>query len=137
MDKDGKPWSQRRLANVLGIETNQAVWNLEKRDTALDIERRRFLSELFGIPPLLFGIITLDEMNRLVEQRRKALSPIVVVSTPVATSHKLTIDVEEYRTLLESFWTTFLSNPTQISLTNINLCIDALYRELPHVRDQK
>jgi transcriptional regulator with XRE-family HTH domain/tetratricopeptide (TPR) repeat protein len=137
MDTKGKPWTQRRLANVLGIETDQAVWNLENRDTALDIERRRFLSELFDIPPMLFGIITLAEIGRLVEQRRKASSEIVIVSTRVSTSHKLTIDAEECTALLDSYWTTFLSNPTQISMTNIDLCIDALYHELPRVREKK
>src|SRR5579864_6646884 len=137
MDKDGKPWSQRRLANALGIETNQAVWNLENRDTELDIERRRFLCDLFGIPPILLGIISQDEIDKLVEQRRKVQSGIVVVETAVSTSHKLLIDVEEYRVLLESFWQTFLNNPAQISATNIALCIDALDRELPLVTDKK
>jgi transcriptional regulator with XRE-family HTH domain len=137
MDKEGKPWTQRRLANALGIESDQAVWNLENRDSALDIERRRFLSELFDIPPILLGIITLDEIERIMEQRRVAKSGIVVVSTPVATSHKLTIDVQEYTTLLDDYWTTFISNPMQISMTNIGLCMDALYRELPHVREKK
>ena len=137
MDKDGKPWSQRRLANALGIETNQAVWNLENRDTELDIERRRFLCDLFGIPPILLGIISQDEIDKLVEQRRKVQSGIVVVETAVSTSHKLLIDVEEYRVLLESFWQTFLNNPALISATNIALCIDALDRELPLVTDKK
>jgi len=137
VDKEGKPWSQRRLADALGLESNQAVWNLENRDSALDIERRRFLSDLFDIPPLLFGIITLDEINRLVEQRRKAQSANVVVSAPLAVSHKLTIDVQEYHSLLDGHWKTFISNPTQISMTNIVLCIDGLDRELPSVRDRK
>ena len=137
MDTKGKPWTQRRLANALGIETDQAVWNLENRDTVLDIERRRFLSDLFAIPPILLGIMTLEEIDKVVEQRRKAQSAIVVVSTPVSTSHKLLIDVEEYTALLNSYWKTFLCNPTQISMTNIFLCIDALDRELPHVREKK
>ena len=136
MDK-GKPWTQGGLANALGIESNQAVWNLENRDSALDIERRRFLSELLDIPPILLGIITRGEIDKIVEQHREASSGIVVVSTSVVTSHKLTLDVQEYTSLLNSFWTTFLSNPTQISMININLCIDALYRELPRVREKK
>src|SRR5437763_3271133 len=102
MDTRGKPWTQRRLANALGIETDQAVWNLENRDSALDIERRRFLSRLFNIPPILFGIITLEEIDKLLEQRRAARSGIVVVSTRLAASHKLTLDVQEYTALLES-----------------------------------
>src|SRR5436853_5137015 len=130
MDTEGKPWTQRRLANALGIETDQAVWNLENRDSALDIERRRFLSNLFDIPPILFGIITLEEIDKLLEQRRAARSGIVVVSTRLAASHKLTLDVQEYTALLESYWTTYMNNPTQISMTNIDLSIDGLSRDL-------
>jgi transcriptional regulator with XRE-family HTH domain len=137
MDTKGKPWTQRRLANVLGIETNQAVWNLENRDTALGIERRRFLSELLNIPPILFGIITREEIEKIVEQGKTTKPKIVVVSTSVATSHRLTLDLEEYAALLESYWKTFINNPTQISMTNINLCIDTLYSELPRVREKK
>ena len=137
MDTQGKRWTQRRLANALGIETNQAIWELEKKDSELDFDRRQFLSKLFDIPPILLGIVTTKEIDRLVEQQRatKALTPIV--STPVATSRKLVIDVEEYSALLVNSWETFINNPTQISMTTIGLCIDGLYRELPHVRDQK
>src|SRR5579864_9182263 len=110
MDAKGKPWTQRRLADALGMESTQSVWNLENRDTALDIERRRFLCELLNIPPILLGIITLDEIEKLVEQRRAAKSGITVFSTSVTTSHKLTIDVQEYVSLLDGFWKTFLNS---------------------------
>jgi tetratricopeptide (TPR) repeat protein len=137
MDEKGKVWSQRRLANALGIETNQTVWNLENRDTALDIERRRFLSKLFDIPPILFGIITLEEIEKIVEQRKAAKPKVMVFSTRLATLHKLTVDVEEYTALLESYWETYLRNPAQLSLTDINLCIDTLSHELLDGREKK
>src|SRR5579859_3748876 len=136
MDKD-KPWTQGGLAKALNLETNQTIWNLENLDTELECERRQFLSKLFAIPPILLGIVALEEIDKLVKVRGVTKTMTPVVSTPLATSHKLTIDVEEYTSLLNSSWTTFLRNPTRISMTNIDLCLDALYRELPHVREKK
>ena len=136
MDK-GKPWTQRGLAKALNLESNQTIWELETKDTELEFERRQFLCRLFDIPPVLLGIITLDEIDKSVKQQGAVQTPIVVGSTPVAISHKLLIDVEEYTALLDNYWTTYIRNPTQLSMTNIDLCIDALYRELPHVREKK
>jgi hypothetical protein len=131
------PLSERCLTNAQGIETDQAVRDLENKDSGMDFERRQFLSRLLDIPPLLLGIITLDEIEKIVKQRRATKSGIVIASTSAATSHKLTIDVQEYTSLLDSYWKTFINNPTQISMTNIGLCIDALDLELPHVREKK
>jgi len=137
MDTKGKPWTQRRLANALGVETDQTIWDLENKDTGMDFHRRQFLSKLLAIPPILLGIRTVNEIEQLVEQQRKASTVMVVVSTPIATSRKLTIDVEEYTDLLDNYLKTFINNPAQISITNIVLCIDGLDRELPRVRDKK
>src|SRR5437762_5020686 len=137
MDTQGKRWTQRRLANALGIETNQAIWELEKKDSELDFDRRQFLSKLFDIPPILLGIVTTKEIDKLVEQQRATKALVPIVSTPVATSRKLLVDVEEYTALLADYYATYVSNPTQISMINIDLCIKALYRELPHVKEKR
>src|SRR5205807_1222200 len=56
---DGKPWTQRDLAQVLGKQ-ELAMREMELRDTGLnDISRRRFLAHLFDISPLLLGLATL------------------------------------------------------------------------------
>src|SRR5579859_342014 len=135
MDHEGHPYTQSCLAQILGI-SEQAVRDLENKDAGMDFDRRQFLSKWLAIPPILLGVITRDEIDKSVQQRRAAKSGIVIVSTPVSTSRKLTIDVQEYTALLNSSWTTFLSNPTQISMTDIRFCLDALYRELPHVREK-
>jgi tetratricopeptide (TPR) repeat protein len=58
---DGKPWTQRDLAQVLGKQ-ELAVREMELRDTGLhDILRRRFLAELFAIPPELLGIAAMPQ----------------------------------------------------------------------------
>src|SRR5690349_5969911 len=58
---DGKPWTQRDLAQKLGKQ-ELAVREMELRDTGLnDITRRRFLADLFDIPPILLGLATVPE----------------------------------------------------------------------------
>jgi tetratricopeptide (TPR) repeat protein len=58
---DGKPWTQRDLAQVLGKQ-ELAVREMELRDAGLNnILRRRFLAELFAIPPGLLGLATMPE----------------------------------------------------------------------------
>jgi DNA-binding XRE family transcriptional regulator len=135
-DQKGKAWTQRLLAQTLGL-TDQAVWDLENRDIGMDFERRQFLSDLFAIPPILLGIITPEEIDKIVEEKR-AVQPVTpVVSTAGRTTRKLRLHVQEYTALLEGYWTTFISNPTRVSMTNVFSSMDALYRELPHVRDKK
>ncbi len=58
---DGKPWTQRDLAQVLGKQ-ELAIRDMELRDSGLnDITRRRFLAELFDIPPILLGLSAVPE----------------------------------------------------------------------------
>jgi transcriptional regulator with XRE-family HTH domain len=135
-DQKGKAWTQRLLAQTLGL-TDQAVWDVENRDIGMDFDRRQFLSDLFGIPPVLFGIITVEEISKMVEEKRAVQPALSIVSTASRTFHKLLIDIDESTALLIDYWTTFISDPVRLSLANVFLSIDALYRELPHVRDKK
>jgi transcriptional regulator with XRE-family HTH domain len=136
LDQKGRAWTQRLLAQTLGL-TDQAVWDLENRDIGMDFDRRQFLSDLFAIPPVLLGIVTVEEICKIVEEKRAVQPAPPVVSTESRVSHKLLIDIEEYTALLEDSWTTFISDPARLSMANVYLSMDALYRELPHVRDKK
>jgi tetratricopeptide (TPR) repeat protein len=73
----------------------------------------------------------------MVGQGRGAQQAPPVVSTALGASHKLLIDVEEYTALLTDYWTTFISDPVHLWVPNVSLSMDALYRELPHVKDEK
>jgi DNA-binding XRE family transcriptional regulator len=54
-------WTQKRLARELGL-TERAVCYMESHDVGLDsIALRRRLSLLFDIPPLLFGLTSLED----------------------------------------------------------------------------
>jgi transcriptional regulator with XRE-family HTH domain len=136
MDNKGKAWTQEALARVLGI-SEQAVRDIENKDAGMDHERRHFLSRLFGIPPILFGILSLEEILKKVEEHKAVQQATPIASTASRTAHKLLIDVEEYTALLTDYWITFISNPARCSIMSIFLRIDALYRELPYVRDEK
>lgn len=67
-------WTQKRLAQELGL-TERAVCYLESRDVGLDsISLRRRLAMLFAIPPILFGLASLEdetEPGQAVMLRRK------------------------------------------------------------------
>jgi transcriptional regulator with XRE-family HTH domain len=135
-DQKGKPWTQRLLAQTLGL-TDQAVWDLENKDIGLDFDRRQFLSDLFAIPPVLLGIITTREIDKIVEEHRAAHKAPPALSTPPKIKPRLLLDVQEYTALLEDDFTTFISDPTHLCMSNVTSRMDALYRELPHVRDKK
>jgi tetratricopeptide (TPR) repeat protein len=93
---DGKPWTQRDLAQVLGKQ-ELAIRDMELRDTGLnDISRRRFLAHLFDIPPLLLGLATPTHLSKKSSQGTSA-PEILIVSDQ--------IDLEEVRARLTGFWT--------------------------------
>jgi transcriptional regulator with XRE-family HTH domain len=90
LDNKDKPWTQRLLAQTLGL-TDQAIWDLENRDIGMDFDRRQFLSDLFAIPPVLFGIMTVEEIDKMVKEKRGA---------EVATPDKDSSDVARLEYLL-------------------------------------
>src|SRR5579885_747035 len=67
-------WTQRRLAQELGL-TERAVCYLESHDVGLDsISLRRRLAILFNIPPILFGLASLEDETdpgQIVKRYRK------------------------------------------------------------------
>lgn len=67
-------WTQKRLAQELGL-TERAVCYLESHDVGLDsISLRRRLAILFNIPPILFGLDSLEDETdpgQTVKQHRK------------------------------------------------------------------
>lgn len=66
-DDTGKAWTQPALAQVLGI-SKQAVWDLENRDVSIDIERRQLLCQRFAIPSILLGVVTLEDILKMIGQ---------------------------------------------------------------------
>ena len=135
MDDKGKAWTQEALARVLGI-SEQAVRDIENKDAGMDHDRRHFLSRVFGIPPILFGIVTVAEIIEMVEQQKeKTAGP--VFSPSLWTPHKAIIDTTEYRERLGTYWGAHHSHVAHRSITDSLLRIDTLYREFPRVRTEE
>jgi len=120
---NGKPWTQGDLAQVLGIQ-ELAVRVMELKDTSLnDISRRRFLTHLLDIPPLLLGLVPLAQYQSVTAQRRAVSAPQVhMVARP--------IDLEEVRDKLTEFWTQQACTP-QNMLTTIDSTLKRLYERYP------
>lgn len=129
MDDKGKAWTQKNLARTLGL-TDNGVRDIENRDVGMDFDRRQFLCRLFGIPPLLLGIMTPDEIAGLLEQQRKANSTIVT-SAAGAPSRKHAIDIKEYQERLAGLFARHVSTAGLSPLATALVSVDELYRELP------
>ena len=129
---------------MLGI-SEIAVRDIENKDIGMDFERRQFLSKLFNIPPILLGVITIEQINKILEEKGIHLTALLtppspnepfrqgVVSNAVSTGHKLVVDVQEYRAQLVSYWTTEYNNSAYGVMTDGLLRTSTLYQELPHV----
>jgi hypothetical protein len=99
----------------------------------MDHDRRHFLSKLLDIPPILFGIVSLEEILKMVEQQR-AQGGASVSFPSVWTPRKATIDIQEYTSQLEIYWKTHHRHTAFKALADSLLRIEALYRELSHAR---
>ncbi len=118
---DGKPWTQRDLAQVLGKQ-DLAMRDMELRDTGLnDITRRRFLTYLFDIPPILLGLATLSRSSSKSLQGTSA-PKILVVSNQ--------IDLEEVKTRLTNFWTQNDGTSQDVFFT-LDTILKRLYERYP------
>src|SRR5215471_5258692 len=75
IDDKGKPYTQKAFAKVLGI-SEIALREIENRDAGMDFERRQFLCKLFNIPPILLGVVTLEQVNKILEEKGITLSTL-------------------------------------------------------------
>lgn len=84
--REGEGMKQSILAKKLGIETRQ-MKRIENEDAPVDDERRRIICKwLPSLPPILLGIVTLEEISRIIEQENNKIGPI---------------DIGEHRAFLE------------------------------------
>jgi tetratricopeptide (TPR) repeat protein len=126
-DDTGKVWTQKALADWLDI-TEKAVWEIEKRDVSVSFDRRQLLSELFSIPPVLLGITTAADIEKLLAEHRAK-------SAPALTSHTGSVDIEEHQQYLTACRQNHKAYTAHSTMTSVSACMDALYRELPHSKD--
>src|SRR5581483_9719942 len=122
---DGKPWTQRDLAQVLGKQ-ELAVREMELRDTGLnDISRRYFLAELFGIPPTLLGLAELPP--------RKPDYALASTTNNMSSA----IDLAFYEEQLHRYYNTHHRRASYEHLSNIQKAIAFLYHMLPFSHEKE
>ncbi|HLZ55331.1 MAG TPA: hypothetical protein VKR06_00175 [Ktedonosporobacter sp.] len=128
---DGKPWTQANLANVLGI-TEKAVRDLENRDIGMDsYKRRRFLADLFNIPPILLGITSLEAV---IKQQEGQPHPNASQAIPTSPLQKTSIDIIEYHDALVAYWEANHTDTAEAAMQNILERMNHLSTALPSVR---
>lgn len=134
----GKPWTQKDLASVLGI-SEQAVRDLENRDAGMNsYDRRRFLADLFNIPYVLLGIVSLEEILKQQEaHQQKTDTQTLITATETNTRNKPLIDVREYQTTLLSYWESNHTYTAHGAMNDILERINTLYQALSHIQGKQ
>ncbi len=131
MDEKHKPWTQSKLATTLGV-TETMIRNIENKDAAMSFERRQFLSNLFGIPPILLGIVTKEQIDTLLEEKGITLAAPHQRPTP-----QKSLDIKAYRKQLTGLWNTYRSTGKHTSVSTALASINTLYNELPHASHEQ
>ncbi len=121
---DGQPWTQRDLAYVLGISENE-VRNMENRDRGFSLERRRFLAHLLNIPPILLGVVTLEQIEQMLAQQQAALPTRAIASTK-----RVLVDLEQCRQALTGYWEANHAHTAQDAIPDIHSWIALINKEL-------
>ena len=134
----GKPWTQKDLASVLGI-SEQAVRDLENRDAGMNsYDRRRFLADLFNIPYVLLGIVSLEEiLKRQEAHQQKTGTQAVVTKAETSTQKKALIDMGEYQATLLSYWESNHTYTAHGAMNDLLERITTLYKVLPYARGKQ
>jgi tetratricopeptide (TPR) repeat protein len=118
---NGRSWTQKDLALALNI-TEQAVINMEKRNTGLDsLSRREFLIGALGIPPILLHLASFP-LNSVLEGM--ATQPNTVTSSHAP-------DLADFRTAWHTYSQLNHRLSAQKVLPEMEKRIAALYGALP------
>lgn len=124
---DGQPWTQHDLALALGKQ-ELAISEMERKDIGLnDISRRRFLSRMLSIPPILLGLAPFSQQPVKKRWGEKALIPRIVLPSGQ-------VDIEEIREALTSFWSQNRGAPAV--LTALDSTLRRLYERYPTATSQ-
>lgn len=103
---------------------------MENRDRGFTMERRRFLSKLFAIPPALLGVVTLEEIEQQVGTHKRSVG---VVNGP----SKLRVDLEEYQERLGQYRDTNHFQTAQGAIPDIAVRIVLLQNGLPVLKGKE
>jgi tetratricopeptide (TPR) repeat protein len=112
------------LPNWQLVAHRVGIRDMELRGTGLnDISRRRFLAHFFNIPPLLFGLATIQPQRSTSIQGAPLYAPKLLSASG-------SIDLEEVRAQLTLFWTKNAYAPQEV-FTTIDSTLKRLYERYP------
>src|SRR2546430_3787709 len=100
--------------------------NIENKDTEIDNERRQTLCALLGIPPLLLGVTTVEQIMEIATKQRSTAA-----SAEIAT--KKSVDAERHQAFLDHAQELH-QHATAVQLIDIaRFNSDELYRQVLHI----
>ena len=123
--RDKKRWTQAQLASKLKI-TELMVRMMETKNKGLDsIERRRALCKLLGIPPILLGLGSLEQLQQLLKPEEPKIQ-----ATSIITAHNEVPTVAAYKTMLVHYNQVNLNSVGLSLLADIDAIIPSLYEQV-------
>jgi transcriptional regulator with XRE-family HTH domain len=122
--RNKKGWTQEQLARKLGTK-DLMVRMMETKNQGLDsIERRRLLCKILGIPPIVLGLGSLEQLERVLQLESTPLK-----TTPTVLQQSSTPTIDTYNKLLVEY------NNTNIVQSGASL-IDAVEMSIPTLYSQ-
>ena len=121
--------SRLQLAQKLKV-TVRRVQNMEHDNQVFEsMTRRRALATLLGIPPVLFGLATLDTVLRPMESAQP-IKAVVMRQTPMVD----TATVTQYQEHLGLSWNVYYTGTIQKEVPSIQQKIGALKSLIPQTQ---
>jgi tetratricopeptide (TPR) repeat protein len=134
-DERGRPMSQRELAKRMKVD-RRTVQRTEKENEDLSRDRREALATILKIPPVLLGIVTLEEVERMLTG--KHAESLVPTTPPSIKATNDDVDIEEYKDHLAQSWQANYKGAVYVAHTiGVMTRISTLYQELPHTMDKQ
>jgi transcriptional regulator with XRE-family HTH domain len=120
-----KGWSQAELARELGL-SHVMVHKILKHNAAIELERRRFLCKLLGIPPILLGLGTLEQLHEFFRENEpvKDIQPV--------THQEQTTRSTVYRHILDTVYKQSIGLTGLPLLEKVEYVIQNLDKDTPH-----
>lgn len=132
-DRDGKAkhWTQADLAKVLGLKETM-VNLMENRNQGLDsIERRRTLSSILRIPPVLLGLGSLDAIVEIVTGHEV---------TPISADEKKNkvskSTIKQYQATFKVYETLFAGGLTYASIQDVDKWTKKIERDVQDAHEE-
>lgn len=123
--RNKKGWTQVQLAHKLGVK-ELMVRMMETKNQGLDsMERRRLLCRLLGIPPILLGLGSLEQLERILQPDNTAAK-----AAPTILHESSTPTIGTYTNLLVAYNQTNITQSGAPLINDVETIVPALYQQI-------